>query len=246
MELTGEPDQDPQVVGVPLPDMGTSEHAYGQLMKALYVREKTGEGSTIHMSMLSSTASWLTVAITLTASFGKNITRRGNTHQFFAPLTVLPTKDGYLYIAVGNDRQWAAMANLPEFKALDKPEYATNAGRIKDVKNLNKGLAEGARNVMTTDLQAKLREIRVPCAKIQTIPEIIEDPLIKPTLLKSYDAKTDTHLTLAPPPCSTPFLESNNNTLSFPPRFRQNNAEVYGRLGLGAVDLEDLVREGVI
>ncbi|MBM3300611.1 MAG: CoA transferase, partial [Deltaproteobacteria bacterium] len=147
MELTGEPDQPPQVVGIPLPDMGTSEHAYGQLMKALYVREKTGQGSTIHMSMLSSTASWLTVPITLTASFGQKITRRGNTHQFFAPLTILPTKDGYLYIAVGNDRQWSAIVNLPEFQSLNKPEYATNAGRIADVKALNQGLADIARNI---------------------------------------------------------------------------------------------------
>ena len=45
MELTGEPDSDPQVIGIPLPDMGTSEHAYGLLMKALYKRQATGEGS---------------------------------------------------------------------------------------------------------------------------------------------------------------------------------------------------------
>ena len=38
MELTGEGDGDPQVLGIPLPDMGTSEHAYGLLMKALYKR----------------------------------------------------------------------------------------------------------------------------------------------------------------------------------------------------------------
>ena len=44
MELTGEAGADPQVVGIPLPDMGTSEHAYGLLMKALYERSVTGRG----------------------------------------------------------------------------------------------------------------------------------------------------------------------------------------------------------
>ncbi len=42
MELTGEPDGDPQVLGIPLPDMGTSEHAYGLLMKALFNRAVIG------------------------------------------------------------------------------------------------------------------------------------------------------------------------------------------------------------
>src|SRR3989339_1030937 len=51
MELTGEASGPPQVVGVPLPDMGTSEHAYGLLMKALYEREKTGQGKRLDLSM---------------------------------------------------------------------------------------------------------------------------------------------------------------------------------------------------
>lgn len=246
MELTGEPDQDPQVVGVPLPDMGTSEHAYGQVMKALYVREKTGQGSTIHVSMLTSTTSWLTVPITLTASFGRNITRRGNTHQFFAPITVLPTADGYVYLAVGNDRQWKALANLPEYKALDRPEYDTNMGRISDLKRLNEGLADASRSLESEYILTKMREIRVPCTKIQTIPEVINDPLVNPTLLKSFDKKTGTKLTLAPPPVSTPFLEECKNMLSFPPRFKEHNAEIYDRLGLGAGDLEELEKQGVI
>lgn len=82
MELTGEASGAPQVVGIPLPDMGTSEHAYGLLMKALYVKALTGKGTRIDLSMFDSATSWLTVPITMTCSFGKKISRRGNTHEF--------------------------------------------------------------------------------------------------------------------------------------------------------------------
>ena len=85
MELTGEPESDPQVIGIPLPDMGTSEHAYGLLMKALYKRQTIGEGSCINLSMFESSVSWLTVPITFTASFDQMITRRGNTMNFSPP-----------------------------------------------------------------------------------------------------------------------------------------------------------------
>ncbi len=128
MDLTGEPDGDPQVLGIPLPDMGTSEHAYGLLMKALFNRSVSGEGARIDLSMFESSVSWLTVPITMTASFGKCITRRGNTHEFFAPVSVYPTKDGFIYLAVGNDRQWKTMVSQDLFA----PSTSRNTRRIWD------------------------------------------------------------------------------------------------------------------
>jgi len=133
MELTGEADGEPQVLGIPLPDMGASEHAYGLLMKALFRRQATGQGSRIDLSMFESTVSWLTVPITLSRSFGKKITRRGNTHEFFAPVSVYPTADGYVYVAGGNDKQWNALTQLPGFEALAQEGYRKNAGRIAEV-----------------------------------------------------------------------------------------------------------------
>jgi formyl-CoA transferase len=85
MELTGEKEGSPQVLGIPLPDMGGSEHGYGLLMKALFKRAMTGQGSHIDLSMFESTVSWLTQAITHTVTFKKKVSRKGNTHEFFAP-----------------------------------------------------------------------------------------------------------------------------------------------------------------
>ena len=82
-----------------------------------------------------SSVSWLTVPITLTDSFGNKITRRGNTHEFFCAVSVYQTANGYVYLAVGNDRQWKAMVSQEIFSSLDKPEYEKNAGRIADVTN---------------------------------------------------------------------------------------------------------------
>ncbi|MDH3957572.1 MAG: CoA transferase, partial [Desulfobacteraceae bacterium] len=66
MDLTGEKEGEPYVTGIPLPDMGTSEHCYGLVMKALYKREVTGEGSCMNMSMYESSLSWITIPITFT------------------------------------------------------------------------------------------------------------------------------------------------------------------------------------
>jgi formyl-CoA transferase len=246
MDLTGEAEGDPQVLGIPLPDMGTSEHAYGLVMKALYKRQVTGEGSCINMAMFESSVSWLTVPITLTGSFGKTITRRGNTHEFFAPVSVYQTRNGFVYLAVGNDRQWKAIVSQDIFKSLDKPAYEKNAGRIQDVQNLNQAINEITKNHFSEKLIELFTTITVPISKIKTVNEVIEDPLVDRKLLFSQDSVTGKRITLAPPPNMTPFLEQSDRQLSFPPRFGEQNKEIYGRLGYSEDELARLKENGII
>jgi len=247
MEVTGEAQGDPQHLGIPLADMGTSEHAYGLLMKALLKRERTGEGSRIDMSMLESATSWLTVPITLTATFQKTMTRHGNTHLFFAPVSVFKTKNGYVYIAVGNDRQWKAFVSLPSFQSLDKPEYEKNEGRIRDIVNLNTSIGEIFETLTSEELIEAFNKIRLPISRINTIAEVLEDPLIKRRLLTSRDSQSGLEATFAPPPYTTAFLEDTGNRLSFPPRFGEHNREIYGDiLGYSEDDVATFQEEGVI
>jgi formyl-CoA transferase len=247
MELTGESDSDPQVIGIPLPDMGTSEHAYGLLMKALFKRQATGEGSCINLSMFESSVSWLAVPITFTASFDQTITRRGNTHEFFAPVSVYPSISGYVYLAVGNDRQWKNMVSQEMFASLDKPEYEKNAGRIGDVNNLNQAISAITQNYSSEELIELFTSITVPISKIKNIGEVISDPLVDKRLLFAKDHVSGKQITLAPPPNMTPFLEHSDRQLSFPPRFGEHNQEIYGQnLGCSDGELSNLREKGII
>lgn len=246
MELTGEAGKDPQVVGIPLPDMGTSEHAYGLIMKALVERAMTGEGSRIDVSMFMSTTSWLTVPITLTKSFGNKITRRGNTHEFFAPVSVYETKDGYVYIAVGNDRQFASMTRLPGFEKLAKPEYEKNKGRIADVKNLNDLINSCTRLKATGEMIEMCNRATIAISKVNTIEEVIEDVYVKDAMLSARDPKTGTRIWMAPPPFMTEFLKESNREMTFPPRFGENNSDIYGKIGYSDEKLAGLKEKGVI
>ena len=247
MEMTGESKGDPQVLGIPLPDMGTSEHSYGLLMKALYFRQVTGKGSCINMSMFESSVSWLTVPITISTLLKKEITRRGNTHEFFCPVSVYKTSNGFIYLAVGNDRQWKSMVSQEMFKSLDKPKYEKNEGRIADVENLNIGINKITKNYTTEELIDLFNSITLPVSKIKTIPEVVTDPLIERRLLFAEDPRTGTRITLPPPPNMTTYLEQSNRQLSFPPRFGEHNQEIYGqKLGYSDEELQGLKQNGII
>ncbi len=246
MELTGEADGDPQVTGIPLPDMGTSEHGYGLLMKALFRRAVTGEGTRIDLSMFESTVSWLTVPIALSKSFGAHISRRGNTHEFFCPVSVYKTSNGFVYLAVGNDRQWESMVAQDMFKSLDKEEYKKNAGRIADVLNLNSAINAITEQHTSEELIDLFTSITVPISKIKNVNEVVEDPLVAKRILSSTDPVTGTKVTLAPPPNMTPYLKEINRELTFPPRFGEQNAEIYGSLGYDEATLAEYKEKGII
>ncbi len=246
MDLTGEPDGEPQVVGIPLPDMGSSEQVYGLVMKALYKRAVTGEGSKIDFSMFRSTVSWHAINIPMVATFGKKIGRRGNTHEFFAPVSVYKTKDGYVYLAVGNNRQWKDLVNLEPFESLDIPEYEYNEGRIKDVKNLNEKINNITSKIETDKLLEMLKSITVPASKINSIDDLIDEPLLQNKFLKTEDDKTECEITLCPPPFDNDFLQQNKRKFSFPPRLGEHNFEIYKQIGYSSNDMEKLKQDGVI
>ncbi len=247
MELTGEKGGTPQVMGIPLPDMGASEHGYGLLMKALFKRAVTGQGTRIDLSMFESTVSWLTQAITHTVTFKKKITRRGNTHEFFAPVSVYETKEGYAYIALGNDKQWETMTKIPGFESLYKKEYERNAGRIADVDNLNRAINQITKKFSTEELIDIFNKATIAISKVNSIEEVVEDPLVKPNLVRSKDPRTGLEITVASPPFMTPYLKSVNRMLSFPPRFGEHNEEIYGGiLGYNSAQLKELKEKNII
>lgn len=246
MELTGNAGEDPQVLGVPLPDMGTSEHAYGMIMKALLNRAVTGEGERIDMSMFMSTVSWLTVPITLAKSFGNKISRRGNTHEFFAPVSVYETKNGYVYIAVGNDRQWNSFTELPGFQGCAKPEYEKNKGRIQDVKNLNNAINACTRLKTTEEMIELCNGATIAISRVNTIEEVLEDPYVQAKLVTASDPLSGTKIWMAPPPYDTPFVKESGRELVFPPRFGEHNRTIYSRLGYTDAQLQELKEKGVI
>lgn len=247
MELTGEADGDPQVTGIPLPDMGTSEHGYGLLMKALFKRAVSKEGTRIDLSMFESTVSWLTVPIALTKSFGANLSRRGNTHEFFSPVSVYKTSNGFVYLAVGNDRQWESMISQDMFKSLDQEIYKKNKGRIEDVVHLNKAINAITEKYTSEELIELFTSITVPISKIKNMGEVVDDPLVQKRILSSKDLVSGTEITLAPPPNMTPFLEEKGRKLSFPPRFGEQNKEIYGGiLGYDDAALSEFREKGII
>jgi len=182
--------------------------------------------------MFDSSVSWLTIPITIYINSGKMSSRRGNTHEFFCPVSVYKTKNGYVYLAVGNNRQWKNLVSQDAFKHLDKPEYEQNEGRINDVDRLNQAINQITKDFTSEELISLLNSLTIPISKIRNISKVSADPLLENKFLRTKDPKTGNILTLSPPPYITSFVEQNSQNLSFPPRLGEHNQEILShRLG---------------
>jgi crotonobetainyl-CoA:carnitine CoA-transferase CaiB-like acyl-CoA transferase len=243
MALTGEPDGPPVVFGLPMVDLGAAEHAYGAVMKALYHRAVTGEGSRIDISMLHSAATWMASPLMLTA-LGEPAIRRGNRHQFFAPVAVYPTRDGYVYLAVGNDRQWQAITQLPGFESLAEPKYQRNSGRIADFQSLNDRIADCTRRMTTAELMSALNAIGVPVSKVNSLDDVLAEPLLKRDFARVRDERSGAEVILPP---LAEVGAGRAAPLLFPPRLGEHNPVVYGQvLGYDNEKLSNLKSRGIL
>jgi formyl-CoA transferase len=238
MDLTGEPEGPPTVFGLPMVDLGAGEHAYGQVMRALYQRARTGEGARIDVSMFQSAVSWMVSPLMLVHSFGETVTRHGNTHEYFAPVSVYPAEDGFVYLAVGNDRQWQALTGLPGFASLACPEYATNAGRHAAGATLHAAVGAITRTQPADALVAGCRAAGIPVSLVNRLSEVAADPLVSRRLVRARDARSGVEIAIPAPPVVPDHLQARGLTLDFPPRLGEHNAAILGALGCDVAELE--------
>jgi len=238
MDTNGEPNTVPLRFGVSIADIEAGNQAYSEIMKALYLREKTGKGKRIDISMLDCSMSLLALHIPL-VSMGIDVPKTGNFHPNFTPVGVYKTMDGYISIAVGNEAQWRSMVEFPDFEVLDKKEYSTNNDRTAHADQLTEDINSVLQNKHTSEILQMFKKAKIPVSEVSTIYDVLEKQYLSSKLLHIKDPKTNLEVTLAPPPV----IPTVKPDLSFPPRFGEHNKEIYSSIGY---DEADLKKKGII
>jgi crotonobetainyl-CoA:carnitine CoA-transferase CaiB-like acyl-CoA transferase len=133
---------------------------------------------------------------------------------------------------------------LPGFEPLADPAYQRNAGRIADVERLNRRFSDCTRTMATADLMAALNSIGVPVAKVNSLNDVLEEPLLKKRLARARDDRSGTEIVLPP---VADVSDGGLSELAFPPRLGEHNEAVYGEmLGMTSRQIQVLRERGVI
>ncbi|MEU6548983.1 CoA transferase [Streptomyces sp. NPDC046915] len=172
MSVTGEPDGEPMKTGVALVDVITGLHAALGIMAALRHRERTGEGQRVEVSLLGSLLSAMVNQASGYAVAGVVPGRLGNAHPSIAPYETFPTADRPLALAVGNDRQFAALAAALGCPGLARDDrFRTNSDRVAHRADLRKVLGERLLTAGADHWSATLLTVGVPAGPVNGLDE---------------------------------------------------------------------------
>lgn len=244
MELTGEADGPPTLAGVPLVDLKAGDELYAAVCLALAERAETGQGQAIHISMLQAAASWLITTLPL-LDFDcapSEVTRCGNEHRKFIPTNVYPSRDGHVFMAIGNDLQWERLCAIPFLAPLANEARRTNDGRHAEREAIHREIAAITKNHTTAELKAALTEAIIPHAQINTVEQVraLEAIASKLTTTRRPDGQV---VRMQPMGADVPGAKSE---FSFPPSYGQHTQSVLGEAGIAGDDFAHLQRDGVV
>jgi crotonobetainyl-CoA:carnitine CoA-transferase CaiB-like acyl-CoA transferase len=184
MSVTGLPDGEPGAgpikVGVAVSDLMSGMYALSAILGALYEREKSGQGQAIDLALLDTQVAALANQSLNYLISGISPRRRGTAHPNIVPYQAFATADGYLMLAVGNDRQFAGfcgVAGLPELAA--DARYRTNAGRVANRGVLVPEIDRTCRQKTTRQWLDALALVGVPCGPINNLAEVFDEPQVR-------------------------------------------------------------------
>ena len=228
MSTNGDPAVNAARIGIPLVDAATGMQAALGVMLALYERERSEKGQMVEATLYD-TALSLLHPHAANVLYGGEAPRTGNGHPNLVPYDLYQTGTIPIFIAVGNDRQFATLCrHLGLQEIVQDATYATNIGRLTHRAQLTARLAEKLLEHDGMNLFSTLMAAGVPCAPVLTVDEALK---LQHTRDREMVLEMDGYrgagipIKLSRTPGSLRFV---------PPGIGQHNAEIFAKFGIAS------------
>uniref|UniRef100_A0A673XLZ1 Succinyl-CoA:glutarate-CoA transferase n=1 Tax=Salmo trutta TaxID=8032 RepID=A0A673XLZ1_SALTR len=176
MHITGPEDGDPVRPGVAMTDLATGLYAHGAIMAALLQCHRTGRGVHIDCNLLSTQVACLTHIAANYLNAGKEARRWGTAHESIVPYQGFRTKDGYLVVAAGNDKQFVKVCKVSNMTP--HPKYKSNTLRVQHRQKLLHILSQRFLEEVTGEWLRRFEGTGVPCGPINNIQQVFSEPQV--------------------------------------------------------------------
>ena len=245
MSITGQPDGEPgggaMRVGVAVADLFTGLYTAVAVLSALYRREKTGEGAYLDMALFDAQLAMLANQASNALVSGEDPPRQGNTHPNIVPYQPFEASDQPIVIAIGNDRQFARLAEMcgrPEWAADER--FATNSARVANRGEIVRLIAECIRTRPAADWLELLEKAGIPAGPINNVSQALSDVQAQHRAMVRMLAGT--------PVVGSPIRIDGERADSDlpPPMLGEHTADVLQELGLAPAEIARLRTSGVV
>ena len=236
----------PAKPGIPIADIGAGMYALSSVLTALFVRERTGEGTAISVGMFDVMTEWMGYALNWARYAGIDIEPVGVGSQAVAPYGAYPTADGQtVVLGTTNDKEWRRLATdvLRRPDLADDPRYATNSDRVARRAELDAVIGEWAAGLSLAQCRQAAEAATLGHARLNRPTEVLGHPqLTERDRWREIGSPVGPVLGLLPPPESADW----DWRLDPIPALGQHTDAVLRELGFGPDELAAMRAAGVI
>jgi formyl-CoA transferase len=231
----GEPGGGPMRAGVAIADLFTGMYTCVSILAALYAREKTGNGATIDMALFDTQLAIMANQASNALISGKDPPRQGNTHPNIVPYQPFDAADQTIIVAVGNDRQFARLAEIcghPEWPRDER--FANNAARVANRAEMVRLVSEAIRQKPAAEWLERLEAAGIPAGPINGISQALSDVQAQHRQM----VRTIAGIPLVGSPVRLVGARADSDLP--PPGLGEHTADVLAALGLASAEIERL------
>jgi len=248
MSITGQPGEGPMRVGIAISDTSAGMFLGQGILMALLHREKTGEGSWVHTSLLESMLSKLDFQGARYTMAGEVAGQEGNNHPTNSPMGVFYTSDGMVNLAASTNKMFGALTT-----ALGQPELAEDEkfrsakARIVNRHELWQSINGITTGMMTAELVQLANTAGCPCGPIYDIAEAFEDEHVRSLKMRRTTSREETgDFDLVRSPINISTFPLSDHFERPGPVLGEHTDEVLIEMGFNAEDINRLRLTGAI
>lgn len=247
LSVTGGPGRDQMAkAGCSIADIAAGMYAYSGILAALQLRERTGEGSRIDVSMLESMAEWMSFPLYYAFAGAEPPPRAGAAHATIYPYGPFPTGDGgNVMLGVQNEREWALFCQ----EVLKAPElggderFSSTSRRVANRDALRALIVEAFAGLDAAEVVTRLERAQIANAKVNEMRDLWQHPQLEARdRWREIDSPVGRLPALLPPASNSAF----SPRMDAVPGLGEHTGQVLVGLGYSPADIAALRAQGAI
>ncbi len=171
----------PSKAGISVADIAAGMYAYSGILTALYDRERTGQGASLHVAMLDALGEWMSQPAYF-SRYGQEPPRRtGARHPSISPYGPFRVSDGSVFFGIQNEREWLAFCRdiLRRGDLATDPRFAANTDRVAHHDELTAIIEDSFASLRADQVSDMLDRAGIACARLRTPEEFTRHPQLR-------------------------------------------------------------------